>query len=1432
MNKTLSHLCFPAALWAILTTGADALTLTPIKLASPTLAISKIDTTFTPIPIAIGPFEDVIQEPGSGSLPAVLSPTRRQWDQVASRAGLLRRVTADVVGLEIKTAFGYDAHGNGVEVVDPEGLLTRMRFDSWDRPVSLTGPLGDVAQASYDASSRPVQTLSDDRELVSSRAIRNPPVSAQQHHDVDGLTIEKGLGGVGGTWKALYYDRDRRFKSAAGEDGRGVRCWFDEADRIVRQCRGVINEAGELAVAQEQATRFEYENGLLLREILPGGATIRYEYDEWLRVSRKIMPHGISFRMAYDQQDRPTRRMTEDEDGRILEQTQWEYDCMGRVRLMTLDVRNDWGQLINTETFEHVYRDALREQETIRTVNGATLRVLTRYDALQRPVEVRQDNLASRFFAYDPAGRVVRTWDTATGQTNWFTYGADGLQALSNAVACTQFRHSTQGRITRSRGPLGDVLQFPTDSAGRSLGVLGENMIRLSDGQPAQTRMEYDEIGRAIGVVDANGLRIEEYRYHENEQSRLHGRMTYRIRSGNQWRMFSDYDPRTGRLRWERDESGNWIGYEYDQYGRMSSLLAFGADGTQHRRDLGYTALGQLAFMRQADNTATSEVRYAYDSKGRILTETIMLNGESMTVSNEYSGRLGSMGRQVYPSGFEANFEYTTGNRLRRVSASRPGLNATLGMSFSYRADRPALLSSMQAGNKVTRRFTYDPAGKVGAVADTRETLVYTGWRYVTQFTPLRDEEMRHDKAGRVIATRTRFGAGANPLLPDETWGYNYDRRGNLIQRLRIDEFETVADYVDDAVLLALGGVRQCVPQYAPVQRAVLAEGQEAASNWAYDAGGNRIWSASSNQLALCEHTDNRLTRMTVHKGCALIDGQPWRVRPDYSMQNRRYEYDANGNLVGGMTDTGSYTLTWNPWGQLVRYQNLTRDIRFTYDAIGRRIRKTVYAVHDGRRQLLVDTRFMWSGMNMIESRSDSGAVTSYAYAGGLDALIGWVDPTRGARYLHKDTSGNAAMITDAAGQVVEYMRVNDSLGILSVLDAEGGPLDRSQSPFLFAGQQFDRETGWYYMRQRYYAPDIGRFISPDPIGIAGGLNLYAYASDPINQSDPLGLSPRAIAGFGRSEMKYTTDYAYNSWGWGNAWSETWQDIMDIPVLGSGLKGLGVAMTVSSPLILSTQAGGWLLDELYLDPSHSWQPSVGEQNFQGWWNFGEQIVGTAGGLAGARTVAAGIQDQLAMLTRKLQNPTLVVRPSARAPTHILNRYVQSVSDRVSRMISRHRFRLALGRFTNESSFWRSLVDRGHGARLHLGGKSYLDKAPNDLSHDTRALTGQFVGELNDYIVQPRSSRYRGLSVEERVVIRTRELMADPAIARIDMDLTGLRTASPDLGGAAQMNGCFAWHEANGVLMEPAIAAKTSFYLGGVPMPKPLGMFLLKLWITP
>ncbi|MBP4047330.1 RHS repeat-associated core domain-containing protein, partial [Chromobacterium violaceum] len=67
------------------------------------------------------------------------------------------------------------------------------------------------------------------------------------------------------------------------------------------------------------------------------------------------------------------------------------------------------------------------------------------------------------------------------------------------------------------------------------------------------------------------------------------------------------------------------------------------------------------------------------------------------------------------------------------------------------------------------------------------------------------------------------------------------------------------------------------------------------------------------------------------------------------------------------------------------------------------------------------------------------------------------------------------------------------------------------RNPFRFQGQYHDDESGLHYNRHRYYDPEIGRFISRDPIGLMGGINIHSYAPNPTEWIDPLGLVKKKI---------------------------------------------------------------------------------------------------------------------------------------------------------------------------------------------------------------------------------------------------------------------------------------------------------------------------------
>ncbi len=107
-------------------------------------------------------------------------------------------------------------------------------------------------------------------------------------------------------------------------------------------------------------------------------------------------------------------------------------------------------------------------------------------------------------------------------------------------------------------------------------------------------------------------------------------------------------------------------------------------------------------------------------------------------------------------------------------------------------------------------------------------------------------------------------------------------------------------------------------------------------------------------------------------------------------------------------------------------------------------------------------------------------------------------------RYYHNDLNGLPEQLTEADGHDVWR----------ATYRVWGNTLEEVREPYFieeqnlrFQGQYLDRETGLHFNTFRFYDPDVGRFTTPDPIGLAGGLNLYQYTPNPLTWMDPLGLS-------------------------------------------------------------------------------------------------------------------------------------------------------------------------------------------------------------------------------------------------------------------------------------------------------------------------------------
>jgi len=217
---------------------------------------------------------------------------------------------------------------------------------------------------------------------------------------------------------------------------------------------------------------------------------------------------------------------------------------------------------------------------------------------------------------------------------------------------------------------------------------------------------------------------------------------------------------------------------------------------------------------------------------------------------------------------------------------------------------------------------------------------------------------------------------------------------------------------------------------------------------------------------------------------------------------DRHYDYDAFGNLIRERRGTAQKLVTDYRYDCQHRLVGITtpdgRTSSYRYDAFGRRIAKTV----DGH-----TTEFFWQGDNLI-AESSREHYRSYVYEPGSFRPLAMLDG-KGPRkacpfYYQLDHLGTPQELTDFGGEIVWSAKYN-AYGKVTHLALGGG--EQLEQPLRFQGQYFDTESGLHYNRHRYYDPQVGRYLTPDPIKLAGGLNLYQYTPNPTGWVDPLGLA-------------------------------------------------------------------------------------------------------------------------------------------------------------------------------------------------------------------------------------------------------------------------------------------------------------------------------------
>ncbi|RQH01655.1 RHS repeat-associated core domain-containing protein [Paraburkholderia dinghuensis] len=750
--------------------------------------------------------------------------------------------------------------------------------------------------------------------------------------------------------------------------------------------------------------------------------------------------------------DGTVERFTYDRRGNLTGQTRRD----GSVVRMEYDAKDQMTVLIDPHAYRWTreYDDA---GNVATQVDPLGHRTQYSYNAQGLPTEIVDAKGGARTLAYDAAGRLVRYTDCSGKTTRW-AYDVEGRLTESRDAGgrSVVYRYGGNGQLAAVQSAAGtEKLEY--DAEGR--------LLVHTDALDRVTRYGYDAAGRIANRRDASGELLT-YRY--DRAGRLSAltdsnRATYQFHHDPVGRLIEEtgfdgmstrytYDAATGQLQ-SIDEAGQTTRLEYDNGGRLARRVC----GASDERFM-YDGSGRLI---DAQN-AVSRVQHFFDPVGNLVREH--------HAQQLFDERRSYVWRHEYDE---------TGTRIRTV---RPD-----GHALDWLVYGTGHVHGMQLNGQELIQFERD-----GLHRETQRTLSN---RIV--------QDTRYDPLGRMEAQALRRSGAPAPIVARR---YQYDAAGQLKE-------------IDDS--------RQGVTryQYDPVGRLLEAVSPLATERFAFDPAGNIVDAGSPAQA----RSGGAQPSSTLPAQIPKVLGN---LLKDYA--GTHFSYDARGNLVEKRSAGAGQRYEWDEFNRMsaasVDEPARRHEVRYFYDAFGRRIGKDV----DG-----VRTTYGWDGDTLAYESVEEGS-THYVYEAGSfvplaqfvsapvrgidtpgwkptdryapedDPLLKPVRPASPAHvfYYHCDQLGTPQLLTDELGEVVweaRYRAWGEAREVIARVSK--ATLGAARNPIRFQGQQRDEETGLAYNRYRYYDPQSGRFVSKDPIGLAGGINAYAYAPNPISWIDPLGLS-------------------------------------------------------------------------------------------------------------------------------------------------------------------------------------------------------------------------------------------------------------------------------------------------------------------------------------
>jgi len=811
------------------------------------------------------------------------------------------------------------------------------------------------------------------------------------------------------------------------------------------------------------------------------------------------------------------------------------YDANGNIASKT-----DFNGIVTKYAY-----DLTRNLETSRTeaYGTAQARTITTqwHSSFHLPTLISEPGKTTAY-SYDSRGLMTQKTltDTALGTSRTWTYTYNSLGLLATADGprtdvsdVTSYSYDSQGNLTSVTNALNQVTQITSyDAHGHPLTIVDPNgLVTTLSYSPRgwltsrsiggeTTTYTYDGVGQLIKVTLADGSYL-----------------TY------------TYDA-AHRLTGISDSLGNRVNYTLDAMGNRTreDLIDPGNVLTQTRSRV-YNALNRLAQDIGAQNQTTS---YSYDNNGNVTGVTDPLNH---TTTNAYDG-LNRLVRVTDPNSGVTQYAYDALDHLTRITDPR-----SLQTNYGYDAlDNVKQLISPDTG---TTTNTYDAAGNLKTATDARgavTTYSYDALNRVTQISAAlsgstQTTTFQYDSGPNAIgrltsisdgATATTYAYNSKGRLSSKTQqvgnvslttGYTYDSAGRLSQMTypsgqivsysydaqgRISALSNGATTILSNIQYSPFGapVGWSFGNGSPYSRSLDGDGRVASytvngftRTFDYDAA-SRITAINDavvqnfsydNLDRLINYTRNSIT---VTSESYSYDAVGNRTQLTNGSGTDNYAYAANSNRLTAITGThpksygytangntasdGAYTYSYDARNRLVNAGNTL----YTLNGLGQRVQKagplgTVNFVYDEQGQLLGEYD---TGGNPLQE-------TVYVASQPVAVL-----KQNSVYYLHTDHLNTPRAISDSNNTVV-WRWDSDAFG---TTPADEDP-DMNGVTFTynlrFPGQYFDQETGLHYNYFRDYNPSTGRYVESDPVGLAGGLNTYAYVGNsPVSWIDPQGL--------------------------------------------------------------------------------------------------------------------------------------------------------------------------------------------------------------------------------------------------------------------------------------------------------------------------------------